>query len=98
MKEQLSSVILFVRKRKFLVIGVVFLLAITFVGQSSLMVRLSQQHRIKEIQDKIEDYKDQIARDRQLLNDIDNDTILIEKIAREQFNMSRSDEDVFLIR
>lgn len=92
----LSSVWDFVRRNKYAVVIVAFLLIIVFLDQNSLLRRFSQKRQMIELQEEIDMYRSQIEENSALLDDIDNDEILRERMARKNYNMSRPDEDVFV--
>lgn len=73
-----------------------FLLIIVFLDQNSLLRRFSQKRQMIELQEEIDMYRSQIEENSALLDDIDNDEILRERMARKNYNMSRPDEDVFV--
>ena len=92
----LSSVWDFVRRNKYAVVIVAFLLIIVFLDQNSLLRRFSQKRQMMELQEEIDMYRSQIEKNSALLDDIDNDEMLRERMARKNYNMSRPDEDVFV--
>lgn len=76
---------------------VAFLLIIVVLDQNSLLRRMSQKREMKALQEEIDDYKRQIREGEALLETLESDSMLLEQIARERYNMSRSDEDVFIM-
>lgn len=98
MKEFIVRVWDFVRRRKYAVTIVVFLVIIVLVDDNSMVRRLSQKRQIKALEEEIDMYRRQLDEGRTLLENIENDSMLLERIAREKYNMSRQDEDVFVLR
>lgn len=92
----LRSVWNFVRRNKYAVAVVAFLLIIVFLDQNSLMRRFSQKRQMRDLQEEIDMYRNQIEEGSALLDDIENDEILRERMARKNYNMSSPDEDVFV--
>lgn len=80
-----------------MVVLVAFLLIIVVLDQNSLLHRMSQKREMKALQEEIDDYRRQIREGEALLDNLENDSMLLEQIARERYNMSRSDEDVFIM-
>lgn len=97
MSRLFSSLWSFVRRNKYVVVLVAFLLIIVVFDQNSLLRRMSQKREMKALQEEIDDYKRQIREGEALLETLESDSMLLEQIARERYNMSRSDEDVFIM-
>lgn len=97
MSRLFSSLWSFVRRNKYVVVLVAFLLIIVVLDQNSLLRRMSQKREMKALQEEIDDYKRQIREGEALLETLESDSMLLEQIARERYNMSRSDEDVFIM-
>lgn len=87
----------FIRRHKYSVVICSFLLLIVFLDQNSMIRRMSQKRQINELEEEIEAYRSQIQESSALLEDIENDTVLLERMARQNYNMSRPDEDVFIM-
>ncbi len=87
----------FIRRHKYSVVICSFLLLIVFLDQNSMIRRMSQKRQINELEKEIEAYRSQIQESSALLEDIENDTVLLERMARQNYNMSRPDEDVFIM-
>lgn len=96
MSEFLLPIWNFIRRNKYAVAVVAFLLIIVFLDQNSLLRRFSQKRQMKDLQEEIDMYRAQIDENSELLDDIENDEILRERLARKNYNMSCPDEDVFV--
>ena len=76
---------------------VLFLLVILVIDQ----FRLPVQYRLKKSLDvqkqQIEYYEKEISKNKEYLNDLQNDTATMEKVAREQYLMKRDNEVIYLI-
>ena len=92
-----TSIWNFIRRHKYSVVICSFLVLIVFVDQNSMIRRMSQKRQINELEREIGQYRSQIDESSALLEDIDNDTVLLERMARQNYNMSRPDEDVFIM-
>ncbi|MBO4499716.1 MAG: septum formation initiator family protein [Bacteroidaceae bacterium] len=97
MSRLFSSLWSFVRRNKYVVVLVAFLLIIVVLDQNSQLRRMSLKREMKALQEEIDDYKRQIREGEALLETLESDSMLLEQIARERYNMSRSDEDVFIM-
>lgn len=85
------------RNKVWLAIGI-FLVLIIFVDENNLFRRVAIKHEIKAVQEEIDDKCSQIEKNELLLRDLDDDSLVLEHIAREKYHMSRDDEDVFIER
>ena len=93
----LSSIWGYIRRNKYKVSIVAFLLIIVFLDENNLIRRISQKRQIRAMEEEIDMYNRQILEGKELLENLENDSMLLEHIAREKYNMSRPDEDVFII-
>ncbi len=96
MRERIFGIWNFIRRNKYAVVIVAFLLIIVFIDQNSLLRRFSQKRQMHDLQEEIDMYRNQIEEGSALLDDIENDEVLRERMARKNYNMSRPDEDVFV--
>lgn len=85
------------RVHKFAVVIVVFLFVILFADQNSMIKRYAQKRQINALEKEIDMYRSQIEEDAALLDNIEHDSVLLERMARKNYNMSRQDEDVFIM-
>lgn len=80
-----------------LVTIVFFALTLT-VGDSSLYKRYTYDQKIRSLEKEIRHYQDEIAVNRKKLNDLHTDKEGLERFAREEYFMKKSNEDVFIIK
>lgn len=80
-----------------MVATVLFLAVILLFDQNSMIHRISQKRQMRALQEEIDMYHAQIEDGTRLLDNIENDSLLLEKMARQNYNMNRSDEDVFIM-
>ena len=82
---------------RYVYVAVVFLLIILFFDPYNLF----EQNKLRKTQEdqrqQIEFYKDEIAKEKLLLNDLQNDTATMERMARENYMMKRDNEVIYLI-
>ena len=76
---------------------VVFLVVILFIDPFNLFEQRRLRHTLKDQQQQIEYYQQEISESKDLLNRLENDTATMEKVAREQYLMKRDNEVVYLI-
>lgn len=97
MSRLFHSIWTYVRVHKFAVVIVVFLFVILFADQNSMIKRYAQKRQINALEKEIDMYRSQIEEDAALLDNIEHDSVLLERMARKNYNMSRQDEDVFIM-
>ena len=82
---------------RYVYVMVIFLLIILLIDPYNVFEQ-NKLHKTQEDQRRqIEFYKDEIAKEKQLLNDLQNDTATMERVARENYMMKRDNEVIYLI-
>lgn len=82
---------------KFVIASTIFLVWIVFFDENSIVSHQKNKRRLKELTEQKEYYIERIASDKQKLEDLNAGKEELEKFAREQYLMSRPDEDVYII-
>ena len=75
----------------------VFLVVILFIDQFNLFEQIRLHRSLKDQQQQIEYYENEIKDSKAYLDALQNDTATMEKVAREQYMMKRDNEVVYLI-
>lgn len=75
----------------------VFLIIILFFDQFNVFEQIRMHKTLKDQEQQIEFYKQEIASEKQLLEDLQNDTATMERVARENYMMKRDNEVIYLI-
>ena len=88
----------FIGKNKYWSVFVLFLLVILVASDNSLVKRMVQKREIRALQEQLRESAEQKRLNEQMLNELNNDSLVIDRIAREKYNMHREDEDLFLER
>ena len=81
---------------KYLVISISFLIWMTFLDTNSLLIHAELNREIKKLKNKRDALNKEILDDKSLiekLNDIDS----LEHYAREEYNLTKENEDIFII-
>ena len=81
---------------KYLVISISFLIWMTFLDTNSLLIHAELNREIKKLKNKRDALNKEILDDKSLiekLNDIDS----LEHYAREEYNLKKDNEDIFII-
>ncbi len=86
----------FVQRHQYTIVLVLFILVITVASDNSLVRRASVRREIRSLKGQIERLKQEMEHNRRVLLEMSNDSLIIEHVARERFNMHKPDEDVFI--
>jgi cell division protein FtsB len=73
-----------------------FLIVILFIDQFNLFEQIRLSKSVKDKKQQIEYYEKLVPESKQYLNDLQNDTATMEKVAREQYLMKRDNEIIYL--
>lgn len=82
---------------KYLIAFVLFLAWILFFDENSIVSHQQNKSRLRELTQQKVYYKARIESDKQKLEDLKSGVNELEKFAREQYYMSKPDEDVFIV-
>ena len=77
---------------------IVFLIVTFTVGDSSLYKRYTYDKKIRELEKEIEHYQKEIEVNSQKLKSLHTDKEGLERFAREEYFMKKSNEDIFIIK
>ena len=91
------SIKYFLFKLKYVFAFLLFAVAITFFGESSLINRYAQQQEINKLKSDIDTYQRKFNQDKAMLNSLKTDPEALKQIARERYYMKTPDEDIFVI-
>jgi len=88
----------FLGKYKYWIVLALFLVVILVASENSLVKRLVQKRQIRDLQEQLRESAEQKRQNELMLKDLSDDSLVIDRIAREKYNMHREDEDLFLER
>ena len=102
MKEKLNTVLNRLRKiallrNKYALAIMLFLLWIVFFDENNLVAHHRNKLRLKTLKEQRVFYREKIEADRKKLEELRSGTKNLEKYAREQFYMTKPDEDLFMV-
>lgn len=86
----------FTARHKYLIVAVLFLLVILVASDNSMLRRIAQKREIRALQQQLDDLSKQNGQNMLMLDELNDDSLIIDRLAREKYNMSRDDEDVFI--
>ncbi len=82
---------------KYYIAVLLFLVWIIFLDENNLVQHHRNKQRLKAIKEQLSFYKEKIEADNRKMEELRSGTDNLEKYAREQFYMTRPDEDLFLV-
>ena len=82
---------------KFVIAIVLFLTWIIFFDENSIVAHTESKQQLHDLIQQKEYYNERIESDKQKLEDLKSGVENLEKFAREQYYMSKPDEDVFIV-
>jgi cell division protein FtsB len=92
----LSQLKVFISRYKYWIVFVLFLLIILVASDNSMVKRVVQKREIHELQEQLRRSTEQKHQNELMINDLNNDSLVIDRIAREKYIMHREDEDLFI--
>ena len=81
---------------KYLLILLAFMVWMTFLDTNSLLIHAELNREIKKLKNKRNALSEEILKDRSLIKKLDNVDSL-EHFAREEYNLKKENEDIFII-
>ncbi len=82
---------------KYVIVLILFLGMIIFFDENSIVSHMESKKQLNELIQQKKYYQERIASDKEKLNDLNQGKEELEKFAREQYYMSKPDEDVFIV-
>ena len=83
-------------KNKYLIVTAIFLVWVFFFAQYDLVSQKNQKDELKAMEQKIEYLEKEVSALQQEKNLLKNDSMTLEKYAREKYYMKKNNEDVFV--
>ncbi len=96
-KKEIKAGLTKIVRNKYLVATILFLAFIIFFDENSIVSHQKNRQRLNELIEQKDYYKERIIADKQKLEDLNSGAQDLEKFAREQYYMSKPDEDVFVV-
>lgn len=81
---------------KYVLISLVFAAWMIFLDTNSWFIHHELDQEIDELQDNKNYYQNEIAKDKAIIENL-QDSVELEKFARQKYYMKRADEDIYII-
>jgi cell division protein FtsB len=84
-------------RNRYILTTVMFLVWIILLDSNNLLARIKDMRELKSLKNDREYYTNKIESDRIKLRELKTDNNNLEKFAREQYLMKKSDEDLYIV-
>ncbi len=84
-------------KLKYVVALAIFVVMIGFVGESSIVNRISQNQEISRLKSEIDEYNRRFEQDKKTLDALKHDPEAVKEVARSRYFMKTDNEDIFIV-
>ena len=85
-------------QNKYVMASVLFLVWVTFINDIDLIFIMKSRGELSEMKEQLEYYENQNMLTSESLSEITSDRNTLERFAREQYFMKKSNEDIFVVR
>jgi len=85
-------------QNKYVVASILFMVWVTFINDIDLIFIMKSKSELNEMKEQLDYYEEQNQQTSESLAEITSDKNTLERFAREQYFMKRSNEDIFVIR
>jgi len=77
--------------------GLLFVIWMIFFDKENIIEQLNLSRQLNDLEDQKEFYQQEIKANTEAINVLENDTILLEKYAREKYYMKKDGEEIFVL-
>ncbi len=81
---------------KYFIASVGFLGVMLFLDKNDLITTMDRREELQNLNQSKEHYLQELSELRKVKTDLENDPVIIEKLAREKYLMKRDNEDIFV--
>lgn len=84
-------------RNKYVLAAVVFLVWISFFDRNDLFTQYDRKKELNKLEESAAFYSNEIASTKVDLSNLNNNSALLEKMAREKFYLKRPNEEIFIV-
>lgn len=81
---------------KYVVATALFVVWMLFIDQDNVINQAKAHMKLAKLEHEREFYQEEIAKGKEELSVLQNDPVMLEKLAREKYLMKRENEDIFI--
>ena len=95
----LQKIILSVKhvRKEMIIVGLIFIAWIVFFDDHNLLLQQNNQKKLEQLIGQEQIMRDKLKENQQRMMELRTNQEKLEKFAREQFNMKKENEDVFIV-
>jgi len=93
----MKAIILKLFTNKYFLTILVLIITITFFDRYDISTQYHMRKELKELETTKKFYESEIMKNKSTINALQNDSIALEKFAREKYLMKKNNEDIFLV-
>ena len=98
MKRKILSFLQYVFLNKYFFVLFLFFVYLIFFDDHNLIKRYNTKQEIKQLEQEYQYYLDEIEANKSKINQLNKDSVFLEKFAREKYYMKNDKEDVFILK
>lgn len=83
---------------KYLIATLIFAVIILFVDQYNIFFQIKNFKKLNKAKEQVEYYEKEIQNQKEVLENLHKDSLLMERIAREKYMMKRDNEVIYIIK
>lgn len=83
---------------KYTFVLLIFFVYLTFFDDHNLIKRYKTSQEIKKLESEYQFYQDEIKKNKENIHKLRDDSVFLEKYAREKYYMKKNNEDVFILK
>ncbi len=85
-------------KSKYMIAAIAFMVWLVFFDHNDLFTQIERTQELKHLESGKRYYSEQIENIKVELSALENDSLSLEKVAREKYMMKKDNEDLFIIK
>lgn len=97
MNDSIADIFRWIARHKYFAVTLAFLAIIVLFDENNLLRHIHNQREIASLNSEIEELHEQHDALEEKLNELDRDVVVMEKVAREKYDMQLENEDVFIV-
>ena len=97
MNDSISDIFKWIARHKYLAVTLAFLAIIILFDENNLLKHIQNQREISSLKSEIENLQEQHDALESKLEVLDRDFEIMEKVAREKYDMQLENEEIFII-
>ena len=82
---------------KYIIATIIFAAIILFIDQYNVFFQIKNLRKLNKAKDQVEYYEQEIKSQHEVLDNLNKDSALMERIARERYMMKRDNEVIYII-